>query len=205
MARRQRAEQKAQRALGAQRLYPLCAQTRPQTHQSPSSVLAALRQRRVTAGEGTGCHGNRHRGDSPSRGFRLPPFFRRGRALPAELSNPASGVPGFGRARPQVFASDCAGEGSSRASQRTEPRPSGAPGHKLILAISGGLGEECGTQKGLAEYIPGDQSQEIRKEETLSDSFHLGFPRGKLMRNWMTSKAKGPADSASPRSLFGSV
>lgn len=158
MARRQRAEQKAQLALGAQRLYPLCAQTRPQTHQSPSSVLAALRQRRVTAGEGTGCHGNRHRGDSPSRGFRLPPFFRRGRALPAELSNPGSGVPGFGRARPQVFASDCAGEGSSRASQRTEPRPSGAPGHKLILAISGGLGEECGTQKGLAEYTWGPES-----------------------------------------------
>ena len=41
--------------------------------------------------------------------------------------------------------------------------------------------------------------------ETLSDSFHLGFPRGKLMRNWMTSKAKGPADSVSPRSLFSSV
>lgn len=64
------------------------------------SVPAALRQRRVTAGEGTGCHGNRQRGHSPSRGFRLPPFFSRGRALPAELSNPAGGVPGCGRARP---------------------------------------------------------------------------------------------------------
>lgn len=93
MAQRQRAEQKAQLALGAPRLYPLCAQTRPQTHQSPSLVLAALRQRRVTAKEGTGCHGNRLGGVSPSRGLRLPPFFRRGRALPAELSNPASRVP----------------------------------------------------------------------------------------------------------------
>ena len=70
--------------------------------------------------------------------------------------------------------------------------------------LAAAAGQEYGTQKGLAEYIPGDQSQEIRKEGPRATHFILVFHVGN-MRNCMTSKAAGPADSASPRTLFSSV